>query len=48
MEMNQSTENITVIPADLYEELLTDETPDEPNAALQAAAARAREVAAHS
>lgn len=39
----RSTEHVTVLPADLYDELAAD-TPDEPNEALQQAAARAREL----
>lgn len=39
----ESTEHITVLPADLYDELMTD-TPPEPCEALQRAAARAREI----
>jgi hypothetical protein len=43
MESNQSTEHVTVLPADLYDELATD-APAEPSEALREAAARAREV----
>lgn len=43
MEPNHSTEHVTVVPADLYDEMLAD-TPDEPNEALQQAARRAREA----
>jgi hypothetical protein len=39
----ESTEHITILPADLYDELAAD-TPTEPCKALQEAARRAREV----
>lgn len=44
METSQNTEHKTVVPADLYDEMLTDTTPPEPNARLRAAAVRARKV----
>jgi hypothetical protein len=46
METNRSTENITVIPADLYDEINAD-APGEPDENLRAAAKRAREVIVH-
>lgn len=42
----ESTEHVTVMPADLYDEQMA-ETPAEPNEALQQAAVRAREVIVH-
>lgn len=46
METNKSTENVTVTPADLYDEMAA-ETPPEPCEALQAAFTRARELLIH-
>jgi hypothetical protein len=39
----ESTEHVTIVPADLYDEM-TAETPTEPCQALQEASQRVREV----
>jgi hypothetical protein len=42
--MSESTEHVTVVPAELYEDMMNDDAPAEPDPALQEAAQRAKEL----
>lgn len=42
--MSESTEHVTVVPAELYDEMMDDDAPSEPNARLQEAAEQAEKL----
>jgi hypothetical protein len=42
--MSESTEHVTVVPAELYDEMMADDAPGEPVAALREAAERKETV----
>ena len=45
--MSESSETVTVLPPDLYDELMNDDSEPQPDARLQEAARRARMVITH-